>query len=253
MPAIFIGHGSPMNALETNRYTQAWRAIGAAMPKPKAILAISAHWYVPGTLVTAMAHPKTIHDFGGFPPELFAFQYPAPGSLALAERVREVLASLEVKLDQGWGLDHGTWSVLAHMFPDADIPVVQLSIDRSKPNQFHYDVGKQLATLRDEGVLIFGSGNVVHNLPLINWQKQNAVYDWAARFEQTAKSLLTRNEHQALIDYDKLGQEAALSIPTPEHFLPLLYIMGAQRDGDLVQFPVEGIELGSISMLSVKY
>jgi 4,5-DOPA dioxygenase extradiol len=252
MPTLFIGHGSPMNALETNRYTQAWRQLGAAMPKPKAILAISAHWYIGSTAVTAMAQPKTIHDFGGFPPALFAFQYSAPGSVALAERVRDVLAPLEVKLDQAWGLDHGTWSVLAHVFPDADIPVVQLSIDRTKPNQFHYDLGKKLAALRDEGVLILASGNVVHNLPLINWQ-QNTAYDWATRFEQHAKKFLTEKNHQALIDYDQLGQDAALSIPTPEHYLPLLYIMGAQRDGDQVQFPIEGIELGSISMLSIKY
>jgi 4,5-DOPA dioxygenase extradiol len=252
VPVLFIGHGSPMNALETNRYTQAWRQIGASMPKPKAILAISAHWYVSGTAVTAMAQPKTIHDFGGFPPALFAYQYPAPGSLALAQRVKDFLAPLDVKLDQTWGLDHGTWSVLAHLFPDADIPVVQLSIDRNKPNQFHYDLGKKLAALRDEGVLIIASGNVVHNLPLINWQ-ENTAYDWATRYEQNVKDFLARNEHQALIDYAKLGNDAQLSIPTPEHYLPLLYIMGAQRDGDQVQFPVEGIELGSISMLSIKY
>jgi 4,5-DOPA dioxygenase extradiol len=252
MPALFIGHGSPMNALETNRYTQVWRAIGASLPKPKAILMISAHWYIGGTAVTAMAQPKTIHDFGGFPPELFAFQYPAPGSVAFAQRVKDLLAPLDVALDQSWGLDHGTWSVLAHVFPDADMPVVQLSMDRSKPNQFHYDLGKKLAVLRDEGVLIVASGNVVHNLPLINWQ-QNTAYDWATRFEQSTKDFLARNEHQALIDYDKLGRDAQLSIPTPEHYLPLLYIMGAQRDGDQVQFPIEGIELGSISMLSIKY
>jgi 4,5-DOPA dioxygenase extradiol len=252
MPVIFIGHGSPMNALEANRYTQVWRQLGAETPKPKAILMISAHWYIPGVAVTAMAQPKTIHDFGGFPPELFAFQYPAPGSLALAERVKDLLAPLDVALDRTWGLDHGAWSVLAHMFPDADIPVVQLSIDRTKPNQFHYDLGKKLAGLRAEGVLILASGNVVHNLPLINWQA-NTAYDWATRFEQSTKDFLARNEHQALIDYDKLGKDAQLSIPTPEHYLPLLYIMGARRDGDQVQFPVEGIELGSISMLSAKY
>jgi 4,5-DOPA dioxygenase extradiol len=252
LPTLFIGHGSPMNAIETNRYTQVWRQLGATMPKPKAILAISAHWYIGATAVTAMAQPKTIHDFGGFPPALFAYQYPAAGSLALAQRVKDLLGPLDVALDQSWGLDHGTWSVLAHVFPDADVPVVQLSIDRSKPNQFHYDLGKKLAALRDEGVLIMASGNVVHNLPLINWQ-QNIVYDWATRFEQTAKNYLARNEHQALIDYDKLGKDAQLSIPTPEHYLPLLYIMGAQREGDQVQFPCEGIELGSISMLTVKY
>jgi 4,5-DOPA dioxygenase extradiol len=253
LPALFIGHGSPMNALENNRYTQVWRQLGASMPKPKAVLAISAHWYIGATAVTAMAQPKTIHDFGGFPPALFAFQYPPPGSEALAERVKDLLGPIEVKLDQSWGLDHGAWSVLAHVFPDADIPVVQLSIDRRQPNQFHYDVGKQLAELRDEGVLILASGNVVHNLPLINWQEKNTAYDWATRFELNTKNFLTRNEHQALIDYEKLGQDAALSIPTPEHYLPLLYIMGAQREGDRVQFPTEGIELGSISMLSIKY
>jgi 4,5-DOPA dioxygenase extradiol len=252
MPALFIGHGSPMNALENNRYTEVWQQLGNSIPKPKAILAISAHWYIPTLAVTAMAQPKTIHDFGGFPPALFAFQYPAPGSPELAQRVKALLAPLDVQLDQSWGLDHGTWSVLAHVFPQADIPVVQLSIDRSRPNQFHYDLGKKLAALRDEGVLILGSGNVVHNLPLINWQQGNIAYDWATRFEKKAKDLLARNEHQALIDYDRLGNDGALSIPTPEHFLPLLYIMGAQRAGDQVQFPVEGIELGSISMLSIK-
>ncbi|MGB8857411.1 MAG: 4,5-DOPA dioxygenase extradiol [Burkholderiales bacterium] len=253
MPALFIGHGSPMNALESNRYTDAWGQIGAAMPKPKAILAISAHWFVPGTAVTAMAQPKTIHDFGGFPPELFAFRYPAPGNLALAEQVRDLLAPLEITLDETWGLDHGTWSVLAHVYPQADIPVVQLSIDRTQPNQFHYDLGRRLAPLRDDGVLILGSGNVVHNLPLINRQNANSPYDWAARFEERAKEFLAHHEHQPLIEYRQLGDAAALSIPTPEHFLPLLYVMGAQRDGDQVDFPVEGIELGSISMLSVKY
>lgn len=250
MPALFIGHGSPLNALTNNRYSQAWRRIGRALPRPKAILVISAHWYVPRVAVTAMDEPKTIHDFGGFPQALFDFQYPAPGSPALAARVRDVLQPLKVNFDQSWGLDHGAWSVLAHLFPQADVPVVQLSIDRSRPHRFHYDLGKQLAPLRDEEVLILGSGNVVHNLSAINWRASAAAYDWAARFEQAVKDRLRRRDHGPLVEYERLDPEALRSVPTPEHYLPLLYIAGLQQDDETALFPVEGIDMGAVSMLA---
>jgi 4,5-DOPA dioxygenase extradiol len=218
MPALFIGHGSPMNTLESNRYTQTWRQMGQALGKPKAILAISAHWYIRDTAVTAMAVPKTIHDFRGFPPELNAFDYPAPGSPALAGRVKELLGQLNVRLDQDWGLDHGTWSVLAHLFPAADVPVVQLAIDSTQPPGFHYDVGRRLAALREEGVLILGSGNVVHNLRVLKWEGERTPYDWAERFNQHVRSHLLERDHLSLIHYDVLGEAARHSVPTPEHY-----------------------------------
>jgi len=250
MPAVFIGHGSPMNALEQNRYTETWRRIGASMPQPKAILCVSAHWYIRGTAVTAMDRPRTIHDFGGFPQELFEVQYPAPGSPALATRVRELLAPVSVQLDQTWGLDHGAWSVLAHVYPDANVPVVQLSLDASQPAQYHYDLGARLAPLRDEGVLIVGSGNVVHNLGRIQWAEDARPYDWATRFNETARAHLAARKHQPLIDYLSLDNDARLSVPTPEHYLPLLYIISTQDKNDAVSIPVDGIELGSIGMLT---
>jgi 4,5-DOPA dioxygenase extradiol len=253
MPAIFFGHGNPMNALLTNGYTEAWRRIGESVPRPKAILAVSAHWYPPATLVTAVEKPRTIQDFGGFPKELFAVQYPAPGDLALCRRVQEVLSPVEVGFDEGWGLDHGTWSVLVHLFPEADIPVVQLSIDETLPAQAHYDLARSLAPLRDEGVLIMGSGNLVHNLHAYGWGRHvPEPYDWAVRFEQSARDWMTSGEHQPLIDYEQLGRDAMLSAPTPDHYLPLLYVLGAQQEGDRVSFPVEGVDGGSISMLSVQ-
>ncbi len=250
MPAVFFGHGSPMNALEQNRYTDTWRHIGASIPAPKAILCVSAHWYIRGTAVTAMAQPRTIHDFGGFPQELFEVQYPAPGSPQIAARVRELLAPIDVRLDQSWGLDHGTWSVLAHAFPKANVPVVQLSLDASQPPRYHYDLGARLAPLRDEGVLIVGSGNVVHNLARIQRSDDARPYDWAIRFNEKARAHLAAREHQALIDYLSLGGDARLSVPTPEHYLPLLYIIAAQGDDETVSLPVDGIELGSIGMLT---
>ena len=249
MPALFLGHGTPMNTLADNRYTQAWRSLGRTLPKPAAILAISAHWYVPGVAVTAMTQPKTIHDFGGFPQALFDIRYPAPGSPALAARVQELLSPLSIAADHSWGLDHGTWSVLAHVYPEADIPVVQLSIDRRQPASFHYDIGKQLSSLRDEGILVVGSGNVVHNLGVIRMAA--AAYDWASRFEQAVKDHLLRHEHQALIDFAKLDPQALLAVPTPEHYLPLLYVISTQQDDEAVSFPVDGIDMASLSMLSV--
>jgi 4,5-DOPA dioxygenase extradiol len=251
MPALFLGHGSPMNAIETSRYSEAWKQLGATLPKPKAILMVSAHWYTRGTAVTAMQKPRTIHDFGGFPQALFDVQYPAPGSPALAARVTELLAPLQVPADQEWGLDHGTWGVLVHVYPDADVPVVQLSIDGTRPPQYHYDLAKRLAPLRDEGILIAGSGNVVHNLRTMRRDGQNTPYDWASSFEKAVLEHAQRGEHQALIDYEGYGEAARLSVPTPEHYLPLLYVLAQQQEGDKVSFPTAGIDLGSISMLSV--
>jgi 4,5-DOPA dioxygenase extradiol len=250
MPAVFFGHGSPMNALEQNRYTETWRHIGASLPVPKAILCVSAHWYIRGTAVTAMDRPRTIHDFGGFPQELFEAQYPAPGSPALAARVRELLAPVSVQLDQTWGLDHGAWSVLAHVYPDANVPVVQLSLDASQPPQYHYDLGARLAPLRDEGVLIVGSGNVVHNLGRIQWAEDARPYDWATRFNEKARAHLAAREHQPLIDYLSLDGDARLSVPTPEHYLPLLYVIASQTSNETASLPVDGIEYGSIGMLT---
>ncbi len=251
MPAVFFGHGSPMNALEHNRYTDTWRRLGESLPKPKAILAISAHWYTRGTAVTAMERPRTIHDFGGFPKELYAVRYPAPGDPALAARVRGLLAPVEVWLDEAWGLDHGTWSVLAHAFPDADVPVVQLSLDAAQPAQFHYELATQLAPLRDEGVLIVGSGNVVHNLGRIQWTDDAPPYDWAVRFNDKVRDLLTMRNHAALIAFETLGADARLSVPTPDHYLPLLYVIAQQGQDEAVSFPVDGIEYGAVGMLAV--
>lgn len=252
MPVIFFGHGNPMNALSDNHYTRGWRNIGGSIPRPNAILSISAHWFIPAVAVTSMELPRTIHDFGGFPRELFEVQYPAPGSLKLAERVNELLGG-HIELDaRQWGLDHGTWSVLRHVFPEADIPVVQLSINRAEPAAFHYELAKKLSPLRDEGVLIAGSGNLVHNLHAYAWGNQSREpFDWATEFEQTARRLIEDGVHQPLINYESLGRAALLSIPTPDHYLPLLYVLALQRDMDKVAFPVEGFDGGSISMTTV--
>lgn len=249
MPAIFFGHGSPMNTLERNRYTDAWRRIGESAPRPKAILSISAHWYTRGTGVTAADRPKTIHDFYGFPQALFDVQYPAPGDPELAARVREMLRPVEASLDLSWGLDHGTWSVLKHAYPDADVPVVQLSIDGTQPPHFHYDIGKRLAPLRDERVLVIGSGNVVHNLRLMR-REGGPAFDWAVRFNERVRDALSSRDHQALIEFERAGEDARLSVPTPEHYLPLLYIAALQGDDEEMSFAADGYELGSLSMLT---
>ncbi|MFN2461369.1 MAG: 4,5-DOPA dioxygenase extradiol [Candidatus Velthaea sp.] len=251
MPAVFFGHGSPMNALERNRYTDAWSAVGAAVPRPRAILCISAHWYVPGTAVTFVERPRTIHDFGNFPRALFAVQYPAPGDLDLCRRVADLIGSAEVRLDRSWGLDHGTWSVLVHAFPNADVPVVQLSIDMTKPPAAHFDLAARLAPLRDEGVLIAGSGNVVHNLELIRWSAGSGAepYDWATRFNTAIREVLESGDRSALLGYQR-HPDAALAAPDPDHFFPLLYVMAQQRAGEAVDIAVDGIELGSVGMLS---
>jgi 4,5-DOPA dioxygenase extradiol len=255
LPALFLGHGNPMNALRENSWTRAWGVLGATLvPRPRAVLAVSAHWYIAGSAVTAMPAPRTIHDFGGFPRELFAVRYPAPGDPALAARVRELLAPLPVASDYSWGLDHGTWSVLRHVFPEADVPVVQLSIDEARSASFHHELGKRLRPLRDEGVLIVGSGDVVHNLHTYAWGGHPAKpYDWALRFETTVRERLASGDHAALIDYAALGNDALLSVPTPEHYLPLLYVLGASFPEELVTFPAEGIDGGSVSMLAVRF
>jgi len=252
-PAIFFGHGNPMNALAHNEFTSGWARLGKDLPRPKAILCISAHWYVPRTGVTISTSPRTIHDFGGFPDELYQVQYAAPGSPALARRVQELLAPLPVNLDEEWGLDHGTWSVLTHVYPQADIPVVQLSIDAARPPQFHYEIGKRLAPLREEGILVMGSGNLVHNLRAIDWSgATKGAYDWAARFELQARQMMQAGDYAPLLAYEKLGNDARLAIPTPDHFLPLLHVLGVQQNSDRITFPVEGADMGSISMLTVQ-
>jgi len=253
LPALFFGHGNPMNALAENVYTSAWRRIGKDTPRPRAILSISAHWFVPGTGATVSTSPRTIHDFGGFPRELYQVQYPAPGDPDLARRVQSLLDPLPVQLDNSWGLDHGTWSVLCHVYPQADIPVVQLSIDETKPGAFHFDLGRRLAPLRDEGVLIVGSGNLVHNLHTYAWGRHMPEpYDWAIRFEERARGLMVSGESRPLVEYETLGREAILSVPTPDHYLPLLYVLGARQESDAITFPVEGVDGGSISMLAVE-
>jgi 4,5-DOPA dioxygenase extradiol len=253
LPAFFFGHGNPMNALEQNAYTEGWSAIGKTLPRPRAILSISAHWFVPKTGVTITTAPRTIHDFGGFPRELYQVKYPAPGDPDLARRVQKMLAPLQVNLDESWGLDHGTWSVLFHVYPQADIPVVQLSIDETQPAAFHYELGRRLAPLRDEGVLIMGSGNLVHNLHAYAWGRHPVdPFDWAVRFEEQVREMVVAGEHKPLIEYEKLGRDALLSIPTPDHYLPFLYALATRQQGEPVAFPIQGVDGGSISMLTVQ-
>jgi 4,5-DOPA dioxygenase extradiol len=253
LPAIFFGHGNPMNALLKNVYTDGWASIGNSIPRPQAVLCVSAHWYLPGTAVTAMPSPRTIHDFGGFPRELYEVKYPAPGSPHLAHRVQELLAPIPVQQDQTWGLDHGTWSVLCHVFPEANIPIVQLRIDETRAPEFHYEVGKLLAPLREEGVLIIGSGNIVHNLHTYAWGKHEVQpFDWAVRFEKLAREFLIAGKDAPLVHYESLGRDALLSAPTPDHYLPLLYVIALRQNGERVSFPVEGFDGGSISMLTVR-
>jgi 4,5-DOPA dioxygenase extradiol len=252
MPAVFFGHGSPLNAIEQNAYTRAWRSLGNTLGRPAAIVAVSAHWYLPGTRVTVMEQPRTIHDFGGFPRELYEVQYPAPGDPVLARRVADMLRPLAVALDEDWGLDHGTWSVLKHVFPAADVPVIQLSIDATQPPAFHHGLGHRLAPLRDEGVLIIGSGNIVHNLQTYAWRRRVIEpYDWALQFEAAVRQALVGGDQRALMEYHAL-EGAQRSVPSPEHYLPLLYISGLRATDEPVAFPTEGIEGGSISMLSVQ-
>lgn len=252
-PAIFLGHGSPMNALEDNQFTRCWAQLGLEFAqitnKPKAILMISAHWMSEGVKVTAMTQPKTIHDFGGFPPALFAMQYPAPGSPELAQRIAQVLAPLPVLQDQDWGLDHGTWSVLVKMFPEADIPVVQLSLDLNKNEAFHYELGQGLASLREEGVMILASGNVVHNLRRLDPRVTS--FDWAQRFNSVIRDAILKENFEDAVNYHQFGSDAQLSVPTSEHYLPLLYVLGAKHPDDQIRIESDDIVMGTISMMSV--
>lgn len=250
MPVLFVGHGNPMNALEDNAFSRAWKDVVQGLPRPRAILCISAHWETNGTRVTAMAKPRTIHDFQGFPPELYARQYPAPGAPEWAEITRKTLRGMRVEPDMDWGLDHGTWAVLCRMFPKADVPVFQLSLDRTQSPAYHYQLGRSLAPLREQGLLIVGSGNMVHNLGMMEWTDQPL--EWAVAFDAKLKDLILKRDHEALIRYEDLGPQAKLAIPTNEHYLPLLYALALQGKNEPLKFFAEGIALGSVSMRGVK-
>jgi 4,5-DOPA dioxygenase extradiol len=255
MPALFIGHGSPMNGIEDTEFSRRWKKMAEEIPTPKAVLVVSAHWFTKGTKITAMDFPKTIHDFGGFPQELFDVRYPAPGNPVLAKETVELLHSAHVELDHDWGLDHGAWTVVRHMYPDANIPVLQLSIDYTKGAQYHYDLGKELYAFRKKGVLIMGSGNMVHNLGMVAWDKLNDAeygYDWAKNINDKFKSLLQDGDHNSLINYSTLGKEALLAIPTPEHYLPLMYALGAKGSNEAISFFNDKAVGGSLTMTSVK-
>ncbi len=249
MPVLFVGHGNPMNAIELNEYHRSWKKLGKDLPKPKAILCISAHWLTKGTWVTAMERPRTIHDFGGFPDELFAVKYPAPGSPEFAKETQKLIAKTKVQPDLEWGLDHGTWSVLLPMYPEAGIPVFQMSIDYSKPPQYHYELAKELSSLREKGVLIIGSGNIVHNLGMIDWSGK--AYDWTIEFDSKIKDFIDGRDHQSIIHYEKLGKIAQLAVPTNDHYLPLLYSLALQEKNEYVSYFNEKYEMGSLSMRSL--
>ena len=251
-PVLFVGHGSPMNAIEQNEFTNGWQNVSRNLPKPAAILCISAHWETKGTFVTAMEKPSTIHDFGGFPQQLFDVQYPAPGSPELAAETQNLIEKTAVGLDNSWGLDHGAWSVIKHFFPEADVPVIQLSLDYRQYAQYHYDLGKQLAALRNKGILIVGSGNMVHNLRMVDWHKPDTGYDWALEANAKFKKLILSNDHKQLINYQNLGREIELSVPSPDHYLPLLYTLALKTDKEEVSFFNDKSVMGSISMTSVK-
>lgn len=255
MPVLFIGHGSPMNAIEDNIFSKRWQQMGKEIPTPKAVVVVSAHWLTKGTMVTAMPNPKTIHDFGGFPQALFEVQYPAPGSPELATEIQKLITNPAVELDHDWGLDHGTWSVVKHMYPNADIPVLQLSIDYYKPAAYHYELAKQLLALRKKGVLIIGSGNMVHNLRMVAWDKLNEPeygFDWALEMNDIFKNKISNGFHKELIQYEKLHKAATLAIPTPDHYYPLLYILALQTDNDKVEFFNDKAVGGSLTMTSVR-
>jgi len=256
LPALFIGHGSPMNGIEDNEFSNTWKKLGKEIFKPKAVLVISAHWLTNGTFVTAMEKPKTIHDFGGFPKELFEVEYPAPGNPELAQEISKNIVSTSVGLDHDWGLDHGAWTVIRHMYPNADIPVLQMSIDYSKPASYHYELAKQLVSLRKKGVLIVGSGNMVHNLRMVAWDKLNEPefgYDWAKEINQIFKEKISSNSHNDLIAYEKLGSAAKLAIPTPDHYFPLIYTLALQGKNDEISFFNDKAVGGSLTMTSVKF
>lgn len=254
MPVLFLGHGSPMNAIEENEFVTGFRNIGKEITKPNAILCVSAHWETRGTFVTAMQHPSTIHDFGGFPKALFDVEYPAPGSPELANETKNLVKKTTIGLDDKWGLDHGAWSVIKHMYPNADIPVIQLSLDYNQTPQYHYDLAKELAALRKKGILIIGSGNLVHNLRMVAWDKMNTTfaYDWANEANEKMKKHILSNDHQPLIDFRSQGKAFDLAIPTPEHYLPLLYTLALKGENEKVSFFNDKPVAGSLSMTSLK-
>jgi 4,5-DOPA dioxygenase extradiol len=248
-PLLFIGHGNPMNAIQRNDYTMKWEELGQQLPRPNAILTISAHWLTRGSYVTAMERPRTIHDFSGFPPDLYKQQYPAPGSPEFAELTKKTVTATNIESDFGWGLDHGTWSFLLPMFPQANIPVYQLSLDYNKPMDYHYELAKQLSGLRDKGVMIIGSGNIVHNLRMANFFNPEP-YDWTIEFDEKMKQYIADGDHQSIIHYDRLGNIAKLAVPTHDHYLPLIYSLAVQGKDEVLTFFNEGTDAGSISMRS---
>ena len=255
MPVLFVGHGSPMNAISENEFVQNWRELGKTLPRPKAILCISAHWETRGTFVTAMSKPSTIHDFGGFPKALFDVQYPAPGSPEFAKEAKRIVTKTEVGLDEKWGLDHGAWSVIKHIYPLADVPVFEMSLDYYQSPQYHYDLAKELASLRDKGVLMIGSGNLVHNLGMVAWDKVNEPeygFDWALQANDTFKRLILADKHKELINFSALGKEVQMAIPTPEHFLPLIYTLALKNEDEPVTIFNDKAVMGSLTMTSVK-
>lgn len=255
MPALFIGHGSPMNGIEDNEFSRRWADLAKEIPVPRAVLVVSAHWQTRGARITAMDFPQTIHDFGGFPQTLFDVQYPAPGNPDLAKEVQSMITSTQFELDHDWGLDHGTWTVVRHMFPQADVPVLQLSLDYTKDAEYHYNLGRELYDLRKKGVLIIGSGNIVHNLRMLAWDRLNETnygFDWALQTNEKIKSFIEEGNHQALINYTSLGRDAMMAIPTPEHYLPLLYVLGLKSKEEGVSFFNDKAVAGSLTMTSVK-
>lgn len=254
MPVLFVGHGSPMNGIEDNRFSQSWEKLGRELPVPVAVLCISAHWLTKGTFITAMPEPKTIHDFGGFPQQLYDVEYPAPGDPLLAGKIIEMVSKVDVLADHEWGLDHGTWTVVRHMYPEAKIPVLQLSIDYYKPAAYHYELARELSELRSRGILIIGSGNIVHNLGLLAWDRLDSEYgyDWALEMNETLKKLIKTGDHKKLLDYHNLGKQARLAIPTPDHYYPLLYVLALQRDSDIPEIFNDQAVGGSLTMTSVR-
>lgn len=255
MPVLFIGHGSPMNAIEENEFVEGWRNIGKSIPRPKAILCVSAHWETKGTFVTAVPKPQTIHDFGGFPRALYDVQYPAPGSPELALETKQIITKTVLGLDEKWGLDHGAWSVIRQMYPEANVPVMEMSLDYSQGPQYHYDLAKELSSLRNKGVLIIGSGNMVHNLRMVAWDKMNEPefgFDWAIQANDTFKRLIMSGNHNELINYITLGKEVQLAVPGPDHYLPLLYALALKEKNEAVSFFNDKAVMGSLTMTSVK-
>ena len=255
MPVLFIGHGSPMNAIEENEFVQGWRDLGKSLPHPKAILCVSAHWETRGTYVTAMSNPKTIHDFGGFPKALYEVEYPAPGSPELANETKHSITKTTVGLDEKWGLDHGAWSVIRRMYPEADVPVIEMSLDYGLSPQSHFEFAKELSALRNKGVLIIGSGNMVHNLRMVAWDKMYEPeygFDWAIQANEKFKQLIQSGNHKELIHYTSLGREVQLAVPTPDHYLPLLYVLALKEENESVSFFNDKPVMGSLTMTSVR-